>query len=92
LRQSALLQSSCTTSPRLSKEDTAYFELEISAEIDRQQTLLDPKVFCAAFPASSSFPGIGRNAALNNISATICNGTLTAITRWLCVNETKESH
>jgi hypothetical protein len=41
----------CTTSPRLSKEDTAYFELEISAEIDRQQTLFDPKVFRAAFPA-----------------------------------------
>jgi hypothetical protein len=41
----------CTTSPRLSKEDTAYFELEISAEIDRQQqTLFDPKVR-AAFPA-----------------------------------------
>jgi hypothetical protein len=29
----------CTTSLRLSKEDTAYFELEISAEIDRQQQI-----------------------------------------------------
>jgi hypothetical protein len=39
----------CTTSRRPSKEDQAHFALEISAEIDRQQTLLDPKVFCAAF-------------------------------------------
>jgi hypothetical protein len=51
----------CTTSLRLSKQDTAYFEPEISAEIDRQQTSSDPKVFCAAFATPGVYFDFVRN-------------------------------